>query len=83
MTQKELIEYFSMDGVVYRLDHIDEMVTLYNISNNWDIKKYLDLRPTKKNCWSIRGFDNYKDNIHFVWTGEKNYYKRYYPTDIF
>lgn len=82
MTKKELVDYFSMDSVVYSLAGIYEMVRLYNISNDWNVNKYLYLSPTK-NGWFIGGFKDSKDNLYFIQTEEKGYYKRHYPDDTF
>ena len=71
---KNLIKYLTLKNVSYTLSHIEEMIRLVNIENNWNVEKYISLDVLDKDTWQVNFYGQH-ENLYFQKV-QGNYYKR-------
>lgn len=71
---KNLIEHLTLENVNYTLEHIEQIIRLVNIDNNWDIEKYISLDVLDSNTWQVNFYGQH-ENLYFRKVSG-NYYKR-------
>lgn len=73
-TMRNLIKYLTLENVCYTLNHIEEMIRLVNINNDWNIEKYISLDVLDKNTWQVNFYGQH-ENLYFQKV-QGNYFKR-------
>ena len=72
---KKLIEFITLEDVLYKLDAIDQAIQYYNIGHGHQIDKFVSLDVCTSDTWIVKFYGQAKD-LYFRKYDSEGYYIR-------